>query len=1209
MKKVNQMLTVTGLRRSVIHKPLAVLMAILFMPAVSWIQSSGSRQPPPFQAQAQIVVQGCASTTNSIIQNYCLNGAIYFNDLTQLESEAVTAYLAVHSLPTTDAHLVYDTGREDLRNDIRGSMMNILAAIVLKPASQRSTHEQALYTWLQTLVQQNEITEYTTALSNFNSLIADPCHFTLDPDLAQQYKLAYDGTPFCYNSQSSIFSPMLPASSYFVAYGMKQSYQAPASQYGYFGGLVAGTGVGQHDVLSSLAILGGSVSIVYLIPVIQTVIQWAYLAYAISLTTAETLQSLDILVALAPVVGVIGTGAAYLGPLGIILDCIIAGVVAGFEIYNNQQVQNDINNLKATLAQVKATPPDLTAFLKDTIGMTKLRMTLVAQTLPDKPSNAALPAHGSSDLNFAIAPASAGAPTLTSTLAYQDWQGNSWNAQTSGGWLVETCTSAATNPCPQTDSLTASIHYVDWNGVDWIGSRAGDKFVSTKASPATTDTLCAPDSTGVSPGTNFSTCSTYISRSLPLTDAKGNHASVSLSTLSAPVFTSPTALSFGPGVPSTQTITATGNPAPNICVVSSSLPGNFSFPGGNCGNGSLPLAFNGDVSAPLGVYSLTLSAQNTAGTVQSILTVNVATQLAIISASTMNVTSGVPANFKVVATGVPAPKLSMDSSFFLGGLTFNDNGDGTGTIGGVYSANVTLSCQHIVPPGPCGIIATNSQGTVEQQFSLNVSFPPPAVISGCTFNIDVFDCPGTTFYAGTPNQILLTTSGATTPVTSWSLAGTGGINPSPLPPWLTLHDNGNGTATLSGTPPGGTAGTFLVQISVTTAFAGVNQIHYYPVTVSNTPVFTSASLASLTAGSAASLSISANMGTVSLTGTLPTGLTFTAGNPATIGGTPAAGTGGQYTLTLTDDAGAAGTATQRLILNVNDAPKITSQNTATMFVGTPGMFAVTTTGFPSISTHALPANPLPPTDPSQGNGMYFAATGLPLSLRASNLDSAGFGGGTLTIQGTPTAGDVGMHAVQITAQNGVGQPATQALMLNIVQITGAAPASGTQCNGNYSGTFTGSISISAGQNCAFFGGGVTANIEMTGGSLALLNATVGGNLAILGGSAFSIGLGTTINGNLAISNVGSGSTASQICEAKVTGNLEVSNNAIPIAIGSPQTFCFGNTLGKNVDIQGNTGAVSLYNNSIGKNLGCSGNVSIKGGANTAQKKEGQCAAF
>ena len=113
----------------------------------------------------------------------------------------------------------------------------------------------------------------------------------------------------------------------------------------------------------------------------------------------------------------------------------------------------------------------------------------------------------------------------------------------------------------------------------------------------------------------------------------------------------------------------------------------------------------------------------------------------------------------------------------------------------------------------------------------------------------------------------------------------------------------------------------------------------------------------------------------------------------------------------------------------------------------------------------------------------------------------------------------------ITAENGVGVGAQQTLMLNIVGITGVAPTSGAKCNGNYTGTFNGSITVSAG-NCAFYFGGVTGNVSVIGGSFAATGAKIVGNI-IQGAVGFAIGEGTAIAGNLTIQNVASASTTNQ----------------------------------------------------------------------------------
>jgi hypothetical protein len=1014
-------LTVGRLRRLVIYKPLAALLAILLAPAVSWMESGGGDAAQPFQARAQIAVQGCAATGNSIIQSYCGNGTgIYYNDLVQLESDAVTAYLATHGLPASNAPLIYQYGRGDLRDAIRGEMMTLLKAIILEPPSQRTAHEQNLYNWLQGLVQQNEIAEYTAALNNFNSFLSDPCHFTLEPALAAQYNLKYDGTPFCFSgTQTSIFQPMYPASSYFLAYGMEQSYGKPASTYPEFAGLVAGTNIGESEAFNDLAITGGVVGVVTAIPVIQILI---LNAYAIALFAGESIPTAVAAAAstVGAIAGSVGGGLAlsiYAGPLGIVLICILSGVLAGLELANNQQVQNDLNNVQGELVQAEHTPPDLGSFLQDSVGASKLRMTLVAQTLPDVPSSATLPAHQASDLNFSI---SAGSPTVTPTLTYQDWAGNIWSAQTYGGWFVQTCGSAPTQ-CNQTGSLIASINYVDSSGADWIASRFGNNFTVIKSNPASTDAPCPANASGLSPvptSGNFNACSSYVSPSIHLEDGSGNPVTVSLTTNAPPAFSGPASLAFGPSVPKTATIAVTGNPTPIVCLQSSNLPGNFTLNGGSCGTGSFQLVFDGSAIAPQGNYSLTLKASNSVASTTQAFTVNVSPQLGIISPNSMTVTTGAPTSFTVVATGVPTPQLSIDG-VPLGGLTFQDNHNGTATISGIDTSVLTfLDCEvNVLTNTPCGIVATNSQGTVRQAFTIYVNPEPSAIVAGPN---------GATFYAGVPNQVLLVSTGAITPV-SWSwFFGEGPY------PWLILQDNGNGTATLSGTPPLGTTGTFNALI-LPLAANSIGVGNTFPVTILNAPVFTSPNTAAFTAGTNGNFAISANIGAISTPNSMPQGLFFSsAGNSATISGIPAVGTGGQYLLALTDNAATNGTATQNLTLNVYEAPKITSPNLVVLLAGQPASVAVTSSGFPQVSARVVPANSGPPTSVSQGNGMYFTTSGLPTSLTANNLNGAGLATGTLTISGTPQASDVGTHKIQIAAQNGVGTPGQQTLTLQVL---------------------------------------------------------------------------------------------------------------------------------------------------------------------------------
>ena len=68
---------------------------------------------------------------------------------------------------------------------------------------------------------------------------------------------------------------------------------------------------------------------------------------------------------------------------------------------------------------------------------------------------------------------------------------------------------------------------------------------------------------------------------------------------------------------------------------------------------------------------------------------------------------------------------------------------------------------------------------------------------------------------------------------------------------------------------------------------------------------------------------------------------------ATLAGTPAAGTGGTYALTITAANGVLPDATQSFTLTVDQAPAITSADNTTFTTATLGTFTVTTTGFPT----------------------------------------------------------------------------------------------------------------------------------------------------------------------------------------------------------------------------------------------------------------------
>jgi len=253
-----------------------------------------------------------------------------------------------------------------------------------------------------------------------------------------------------------------------------------------------------------------------------------------------------------------------------------------------------------------------------------------------------------------------------------------------------------------------------------------------------------------------------------------------------------------------------------------------------------------------------------------------------------------------------------------------------------------------------------------------------------------------TFQTGVAAAFTITTSGS--PTAAISASG-------PLPSGVSFTDHGDGTATLSGPPAAGTGGTYAISLTATN---GVNPDAHqsFVLTVDQAPAITSANAATFTVGSAGSFTATATgypAPQFSETGALPNGVMLNSATGA-LGGTPAAGTGGVYPLTLIASNGISPSAQQSFVLTVNQAPAITSANGATFQLNTLGSFTVTSTGYPVAALAESGALP---------SGVNFADNGH----------------GTGTISGTPTVS--GVFNIAIMASNGVGSGATQNFTLTV----------------------------------------------------------------------------------------------------------------------------------------------------------------------------------
>ncbi len=181
----------------------------------------------------------------------------------------------------------------------------------------------------------------------------------------------------------------------------------------------------------------------------------------------------------------------------------------------------------------------------------------------------------------------------------------------------------------------------------------------------------------------------------------------------------------------------------------------------------------GTNSVAVGTYHITFTATNSVGTATQNFTLVVGSAPVITSASSDTVPPGSGFTFAVTATGT-AP-LALSASGLPAGVTFVDNGGGSGTLTGlnsVASGSYTIT-----------FTATNAFGTTSQTFTLVVT---AASIPTFTSANSVTEPYHTAF------TFTVQTTGAPAPA----------LTSSALPPGVTFHDNGNNTGTLSGTNSG-----------------------------------------------------------------------------------------------------------------------------------------------------------------------------------------------------------------------------------------------------------------------------------------------------------------------------------------------------------------------------------------------------------------------
>ena len=425
---------------------------------------------------------------------------------------------------------------------------------------------------------------------------------------------------------------------------------------------------------------------------------------------------------------------------------------------------------------------------------------------------------------------------------------------------------------------------------------------------------------------------------------------------------------FALGADGSFTVTASGDPTPTLDE-SGPLPSGVLF----TDNGDATATLTGAAAAgTLGTYPITITAANGvgAGVTQAFLLV-VGSPPVITSAASTTFTQGVAGSFTFQTGGFPAAHYSEVGSLPLGVAL-----SATGTLAGTPAPGAQGTF-------PITVTACNGvQPSATEAFILTVNVPP-----------SIGNMPEPVFVTGQASSFTITGTGVPPP----TLAEVG-----TLPVGVTFTDNGDGTATLSGTPDPDTSGTYPIAVTADNGVAP-SATEDAVIAVYAPLDFTSPDTATFTPGSPGSFSFQAGgppTPTFTVRGPRPTGVSLAP--DGVLSGTPAPGTGGTYVLEVEASNGVAPDVTQSFILGVTGPPVITSNSLTIFTPGQLGSFNIEARGYPepSFSETGL----LPP-------GLSFTSHG--------------------TLFGSPTAGTDGAYPIVVTATNGQPPDAVQAFTVYV----------------------------------------------------------------------------------------------------------------------------------------------------------------------------------
>ncbi|NNE47781.1 MAG: tandem-95 repeat protein, partial [Rhodothermales bacterium] len=358
--------------------------------------------------------------------------------------------------------------------------------------------------------------------------------------------------------------------------------------------------------------------------------------------------------------------------------------------------------------------------------------------------------------------------------------------------------------------------------------------------------------------------------------------------------------------------------------------------------------------------------------------------------------------YPVTVSDPDADSVTITAPTLPSWLSLADNDDGTATLSGTPT-NSNIGVHNVV------LRATDGTAPTTQSFTITIADKndPPFFTSA----------PVT---AATEDFAYTYTATASDPDVGTTLS----YSATTLPTWLALLDNGDGTATLTGTPRNQHVGPNSVVIRVSDG--SLTDEQSFTISVSNTndaPIYTSTPVTTGSQDAAYVYDVvvtDPDGDTIAITApTLPSWLSFSdsGDGTGTLSGTPSNSEIGLHDVVLSATDGTVQT-TQSFTITISD------KNDPPFFTSAPVTGAIED----QVYTYTVTASDL-----DAGTTLVFSAPTLPSWLTLTN-----FGDGTASLSGTPLNDDVGINPVQLQVSDG-NLTATQSFSISVTN-TNDAPA-------------------------------------------------------------------------------------------------------------------------------------------------------------------------